>query len=383
MLRYCNYGNRTKKGSTVYKYTRSNLLESFNGIANYTYAYNGVRYTKTVNGITTTYIYDGNKLLGEDRSDGKKLRYFYDAQGICGFRYNNNGSVRDIIYVKNALGDVVYLKDSSGNVLAKYEYDAWGNCTTIMDKDGIGTLNPIRYRSYYYDTESELYYLMTRYYDPETNTFLTRDSIEYLDPETLGGVDLYAYRCNMSMMQIDLSDRYLKSVGNASRNSVGDSSRNWSNKTFGTTRTRVQFTVDQNESIDFLFFGLEVGVDNSVLESGEAKPITFTLTHTGKWWEFWKFKVGVSINIGKFNYSLGIGIGEISSSIGYGSFSLSFVGGFDKVGMALSYTQDNTTSYAQAYIRTLPTLALALAVAFSSSLVSALLWLKLQAWVRP
>lgn len=67
----------------MYRYSRVNLLSSIDGIASYVYDYRGVRFTKEVNDITTTYIYDGNKLLGEDRFDGKKLRYFYDEQSNC------------------------------------------------------------------------------------------------------------------------------------------------------------------------------------------------------------------------------------------------------------------------------------------------------------
>ena len=109
----------------------------------------------------------------------------------------------DIIYVKNLFGDVEFLQDESGNVLARYDYDAWGNCSLVFDTDGIGALNPIRYRSYYYDSESKLYYLMTRYYDPETATFISPDSVKYLEPWEIGGIDLYAYCYHNPIMYYD------------------------------------------------------------------------------------------------------------------------------------------------------------------------------------
>ena len=59
----------------------------------------------------------------------------------------------------------------------------------------IGVLNPFRYRSYYYDTETNLYFLKTRYYDPEIGRFMTIDDISYLDPASINGLNLYAY-CN-------------------------------------------------------------------------------------------------------------------------------------------------------------------------------------------
>ena len=77
------------------------------------------------------------------------------------------------------------------------------NGADIADASHIGNLNPFRYRGYYYDTETELYYLQTRYYDPETGRFITIDGIEYLDPETINGLNLYAYCGNNPVMNVD------------------------------------------------------------------------------------------------------------------------------------------------------------------------------------
>ena len=69
----------------------------------------------------------------------------------------------------------------------------WGNCTIESQTDGMGDINPIRYRGYYYDGETGLYYLLTRYYDPAIGHFISPDGFEYLDPETIGAINLYAY----------------------------------------------------------------------------------------------------------------------------------------------------------------------------------------------
>ena len=88
------------------------------------------------------------------------------------------------------------LLDSTGATVVKYVYDAWGNhIVTDYTEFGLGQINPIRYRSYYYDTETGLYYLKSRYYDPQTGRFISMDDISYLDPETIGGTNLFAY-CN-------------------------------------------------------------------------------------------------------------------------------------------------------------------------------------------
>ena len=142
-------------------------------------------------------------LLGEDRSDGKKLRYFYDSEGLCGFRYYNGSTWTEYVYVKNAKGDVLAILSADGTAVANYSYDAWGNCTVESQTGGMGDINPIRYRGYYYDGETGLYYLLTRYYDPTIGHFISPDGFEYLDPETIGAINLYAYCNNNPVMYVD------------------------------------------------------------------------------------------------------------------------------------------------------------------------------------
>ena len=86
--------------------------------------------------------------------------------------------------------------DNSGNIVVKYAYDAYGNCKVVSGADSeIATLNPFRYRGCYYDRETGLYYLNARYYNPEWRRFISPDDTAYLDPETVNGLNLYAY-CN-------------------------------------------------------------------------------------------------------------------------------------------------------------------------------------------
>ena len=107
-------------------------------------------------------------------------------------------------------GDIIAIYNSYGARVARYVYDAYGVCKVMSsggavntDKDFIGNINPFRYRGYYYDVETKLYYLQSRYYDPAVGRFLNADSLEYLDPETAGGLNLYAY-CNCNpVMYVD------------------------------------------------------------------------------------------------------------------------------------------------------------------------------------
>ena len=139
---YDEMGNRATKrvgSSTIrYKYVRGNLLSEMSGFL-YNYNCNGVRYQKYANGVTTTYYLDGEKILGEDRSDGTKLRYFYDIDGISGIICNGN----KYECVRNAYGDVILIVQG-GHMKACYHYDACGNCMVEQynDANDIGNINP-------------------------------------------------------------------------------------------------------------------------------------------------------------------------------------------------------------------------------------------------
>ena len=92
--------------------------------------------------------------------------------------------------------------------MVKYVYDAWGVCDTIvLDENAanIANLNPFRYRSYYLDTGLNLYYLKTRYYDPNICRFITIDDISYLAPDTINGLNLYAYCFNNPIVFCDIN----------------------------------------------------------------------------------------------------------------------------------------------------------------------------------
>ena len=96
--------------------------------------------------------------------------------------------------------------------MIKYKYDAWGNCT-VCNTDGtpntntsfIGNINPFRYRGYYWDKETGLFWLSSRYYSPELCRFISPDSIEYLDPESINGLNLYCYCGNNPVNKYDPS----------------------------------------------------------------------------------------------------------------------------------------------------------------------------------
>ena len=134
-------------------------------------------------------------------------RYFYDESGIAGFEYSG----QKYVFRKNLQGDVVGICNASGTLIGEYVYDAWGN---LLEEPESGVLlaNPFRYRGYYYDTSIGLYYLNSRYYDPETGRFLNEDLVSYLEPETIGGINLYAYCLNDPVNNIDPSGHLVLSL---------------------------------------------------------------------------------------------------------------------------------------------------------------------------
>ncbi len=168
-----------------------------------TFAYNGAGQRISKGSITYTYDSDGRLLK---QSNG--LKFIYDTTGVAGLNYNGES----YLYRKDVQGNIIAIIQWPNMIVARYEYDAWGN-HVVTDKNGnpitsgIGVLNPFRYRSYYYDTETELYYLQTRYYDPELGRFISQDSIEYAAPETINGLNLYAYCGNNPVMNIDPTGR--------------------------------------------------------------------------------------------------------------------------------------------------------------------------------
>ena len=110
--------------------------------------------------------------------------YGYDSSALTPYYYHRNLS-----------GDVVAILDTAGNKVVEYAYDAYGNCKVLDSTTNytLGNYNPIRYRGYYYDRETKLYYLNSRYYNPEWRRFISPDDTSYLDPDSVNGLNLYCY----------------------------------------------------------------------------------------------------------------------------------------------------------------------------------------------
>lgn len=229
-IEYDNYGNILKIGNTIITYNSRNLMDSYEYTANlntytkikekfnYYYNYQGIRYKKKLIhdqggiGESITYVnyyLKGNTILGEDWTDNngkitKKIRYFYDVEGICGLKYDGY----NFTLIKDSLGNISKVM-YKGKIIGEYLYDAWGNCEVVElsvsnDRDRFVLYNnPFRYSGYYYDLETGLYYCNSRYYEPKLYIWTSPDNIEYINSDNICGTNLYCYCHNNPIKYYD------------------------------------------------------------------------------------------------------------------------------------------------------------------------------------
>ena len=174
----------------------------------YDYDGDGIRTNKYVEGVLHTYVTQNGKIVRETIGTGSTAK-------ILDFLYDNNGqpyalkyystptaTPRTFHYILNLQGDVVKLVEilSSSNgifeerIVANYTYNAWGEILSATGE--MAETNPLRYRGYYYDTETGFYYLQSRYYDPANCRFINADGYTSTGQGFLG-YNMFAY-CNNS-----------------------------------------------------------------------------------------------------------------------------------------------------------------------------------------
>jgi len=186
-ITYDEIGNPLNDGTWEYTWEHGRELSSMTDgetTWNFTYDANGMRTSRTDGTTTYNYVYNGDSLV--QMTVGNDVLYFTSDT----VTYNNTV----YYYVTNLQGDIVAILNSSGTAVVQYTYDAWGNTLSIDGTmaDTLGVINPIRYRGYVYDSESELYYLQSRYYDPELGRFLNADAFASTGQGILGN-NMFAY----------------------------------------------------------------------------------------------------------------------------------------------------------------------------------------------
>ena len=247
-------GNPTTYRGATLGFEAGRRLKSYKkaGDANayeFTFDYRGVRNSKKTKDAdghdkTWSFYYDEDgKLWGETKSEKvlqgnfgiklwtdkiTKIGYFHLNSGLAGFTLSRQTGIADAvkadyIYRKNALGDIDGIFDADMNLIGEYVYDAWGNCTIEAagaNNIEIMEINPFRYRGYYWDKELNLYYLQTRYYDPQTGRFINADNVGYgvINFNKINALNLYSYCINNPINYKDPTGEdwksFWKKVGN-------------------------------------------------------------------------------------------------------------------------------------------------------------------------
>jgi len=224
---YDDSGNPTKykgktlewEGKRLTRYNESDMKYtdlSYDGnglLAGYFYSntysiWGGATFTTT---MTREITRDGDRILSEkvteynpetNSTTVKNIMYAYDEKGVSGMTVGG----KKYYFVRNIFGDVTAIYNTSRVKCAEYAYDAWGTMYMTLDTEGVGALNPFRYRGYYMVSCIGLYYLTTRFYDFTTGRFLNADvpSICFDDglkvPE---GCNLYSYCLNNPISYVD------------------------------------------------------------------------------------------------------------------------------------------------------------------------------------
>ena len=139
-------------------------------------------------------------------SDAKTTAYAYDESGSpVGFMFHG----QNYYFEKTLQGDISRIYDSEGNVVGEYLYDAWGNLLNADSLTEIAKQNPVRYRGYYFDSETGFYYVSSRYYDPEIGRFLNADDTEYLGADgSVLSYNLFAYCMNDPVNRFDVDGNW-------------------------------------------------------------------------------------------------------------------------------------------------------------------------------
>ncbi len=371
---YDNLGNPTtyRDKTLTWKYGRQ--LASFENI---TYKYNadGIRISKTnADNITTHFYLDGTKILAQD--NGNLLTFKYGIDGVIGFTYQGVG---DFYYKKNIFGDIIGIIDKNGQEIAKYTYDAWGNhksyalnngtfvdisLETSYTQDGlnnklIAELNPFRYRGYYFDTETHLYYLNSRYYDPEIGRFINADEINYLNPETINGLNLYAYCINNPLLYYDIKGRDPYKISTFS--SINNNKFIFANivERFSTSQSSIK-----NNLFKLLFFNITGTITKQIKEPG----LFYAYDEIGNGGKYHGYGVGVNF-ASKFQFEFGITVGAIEDyalnmSTTIGKIGIGFSLGVTGLGLSISLPLNDTTTITIGGTIGFGTIAVAAALAF-------------------
>ena len=201
---YDAQGNPLSFSGHTLTWEKARQLKSFDSHA-YTYNACGVRTSKTVGGIRHTYSVNGTQILREAWGSHVLIPLYNNEDSLCGILYDNT----PYYFLKNLQNDIIGMTNEEGETVVRYTYDAWGVCTVVIDTSGcsVSTVNPFRFRGYYYDAESGLYYLGKRYYSPVWGRFINPDQALPTREDDRLSLSLYCYCANDPVNHVDPDGR--------------------------------------------------------------------------------------------------------------------------------------------------------------------------------
>jgi len=214
---YPNRIIRTSKGTAdtiTLKYCGNRLSSVVVNGAETAYAYDawGRRWRKTApNGSSQNILYDSSGRIKCIQASDFSLLYGYSSNGLPRILVYTSKDVSLVfLYVTDILGTILGLTDENGNLAVEYGYDTYGKPTVLRDSSivRISEIDPLKFKGYFYDSETGFYYLLSRYYDPETGRFISPDHVAYLKSENPDGLNLYVYCGNDPINKSDPNGRF-------------------------------------------------------------------------------------------------------------------------------------------------------------------------------
>ena len=301
-------GNPTKyyDGST-FTWTQGRRLATAKvGSTNISYTYDmaGVRSSKTV-GSTKYDFTTLSGLVTRQTGGGKTIDFVYDENNQpLAMKYNNTL----YYYVLNAQGDVVRIVNSSRSVVASYTYDPWGKI--ISSSGTLADINPLRYRGYYYDSETGFYYLQSRYYDPEIGRFINADSYASTDATGLLSTNMFAYCENDPVNRSDPSGEAFSLITIAVGATVGALVN-----AAGTAAANILEGKDWNDGIGLALLSGAVSGAVSTISMNPAARLAISAVASAAESVYDQVKNDGSVNLGRLTAD--VAIGTISGCRGY------------------------------------------------------------------
>ena len=320
---------------------------------NVSYKYNpdGIRIGKTVNDTETSYFVDASGTMQAMKQGDEELVFMYDATGRReGFIWYHDGQKQGTYYyLYNVQSDVIGMVAEDMSPVVTYEYDAWGKLLSISGekKDTVGKLNPFRYRGYVYEEESGLYYVSSRYYDPEVGRFINVDAYIFTGQD-FNGFNMFSYCGNNPINRLDPTGTIWKSVKKIFTK-VCNGILKLVKNTYGAESSTTITSVEQDYPIvsEPSPLTIKAGLKNTrkVLKCGNSsKPISVYATNAFEN-PIKSSAVGLKLNILNFTWNTSLALDNIggSGSITIGDTTYSFGSRINISELKIGYEASSST----------------------------------------